>query len=120
MRHTSTDPPWGVIFLVVKRLPVVGDRSRSFGSRDYGGWMKPVDQLSTIAANRPASPLAQPRERNKINHSLPAVRRKLTEGTSMRGGTLDRLNRRGREATWRCWQPGSRRRRRAGMQDRSG
>src|SRR5271157_1233995 len=69
MRHTSTDPPWGVIFLVVKRFPVVGDRSRSFGSRDYGGWIKPVDQLSKIAANPPASPLAQLRERNKITCS---------------------------------------------------
>jgi hypothetical protein len=43
--------------------------------------MKPVDQLSTIAAIPPASPLAQLRERNKINHSFPAVRRKLIEGT---------------------------------------
>src|SRR5271165_2361062 len=86
MRHTSTGPPWGVILLVVKRFPVVGDRSRSFGSRDYGDWMKPVDQLSTIAANPPASPLAQPRERNRINHSLPAGQRKLIEGTSRGAG----------------------------------
>ena len=35
-----------------------------------------------IAAKPPASPLAQMRERNRINHSLPAVRRKLIEGTS--------------------------------------
>src|SRR5208337_931699 len=76
----------GGAFLVVKRFPVVGDRSRSFGSRDHGGWMKPADQLSTIAANPPASPLAQLRERNKIYHSLPAVRRKLIEGTSRGAG----------------------------------